>query len=112
MFLTPIQTSRCSKVITVFGFVHVIKVTSNIHLSLSCYECLFCLPSSALSYASGHAKEALDLARMQEQTSHLEYQSKIKVPQNSQCQIVVNYIFKLSLSEGFHGPNESVIHFQ
>uniref|UniRef100_A0A3B5KCY2 ATPase family AAA domain containing 3A n=1 Tax=Takifugu rubripes TaxID=31033 RepID=A0A3B5KCY2_TAKRU len=27
---------------------------------------------------SRHAKEALDLARMQEQTSHLEYQSKIK----------------------------------
>eukprot|EP00066_Takifugu_rubripes_P022866 XP_011612132.1 PREDICTED: ATPase family AAA domain-containing protein 3A isoform X1 [Takifugu rubripes] len=35
---------------------------------------------------SRHAKEALDLARMQEQTSHLEYQSKIKVLQNSYCQ--------------------------
>lgn len=30
---------------------------------------------------SGHAKEALDLARMQEQTTQMEYQSKMKVPQ-------------------------------
>lgn len=31
---------------------------------------------------SGHAKEALDLARMQEQSTQMEYQSKMKVPQN------------------------------
>lgn len=30
---------------------------------------------------SGHAKEALDLARMQEQTTQMDYQSKMKVPQ-------------------------------
>lgn len=83
MFLSSIQTVVCSKVISVSGFVRASKVTSGIYLSLSCYECIFHLPSSALSYASGHAKEALDLARMQEQTSHLEYQSKIKVPHNS-----------------------------
>lgn len=83
MFLTSIQTSRCSKVITVSRFVHVPQVTSCICLSLSSYECIFCLPLSALWYASGHAKEALDLARMQEQTSHLEYQSKIKVPEHT-----------------------------
>lgn len=35
--------------------------------------------ASLLSLPSGHAKEALDLSRMQEQTSQLEYQSKIKV---------------------------------
>lgn len=29
---------------------------------------------------SEHAKEALDLARMQEQTTQMEYQSKMKVP--------------------------------
>lgn len=28
---------------------------------------------------AGHAKEALDLARMQEQTVQMEYQSKMKV---------------------------------
>lgn len=32
---------------------------------------------------SGHAKEALDLARMQEQSTQMEYQSKMKVPQNN-----------------------------
>lgn len=64
----------------------VINVTSDIYLSLLCYECQLCPSSSPLLHASGHAKEALDLARMQEQTSHLEYQSKIKVLQESYCQ--------------------------
>lgn len=61
----------------------VINVTSDIYVSLSCYGCHLCLPSSPLLHALGHAKEAVDLARMQEQTTHLEYQSKIKVSQNT-----------------------------
>lgn len=32
-----------------------------------------------LSSTLGHAKEALDLARMQEQTTQLEHQTKVKV---------------------------------
>lgn len=41
------------------------------------------LPSllSPLSSSSGHAKEALDLARMQEQTVQMEHQTKVKVRQ-------------------------------
>lgn len=35
--------------------------------------------SLSLDVISGHAKEALDLARMQEQSVQMEHQTKIKV---------------------------------
>lgn len=39
---------------------------------------------------AGHAKEALDLARMQEQTTQIEYQTKMKV--RNQIQLFLYYV--------------------